>query len=300
MRILWLLAAAFLIAGPQGALAQRVSLDSVLVGDTTVVHTINLRDGTSITGRITSVGPDSVRIQMRAGTVSVARSEVRRVIETSSRQLHNGEVWFENPHASRLIFSPTAMPLRKGEGYFSDIYLFFVGAQWGITDRVSVGGGASLFPLDDFSDNVFYLTPKVTVIDAPSFTGSLGGLFGWSGAISDELNRTKGFGILYGVGSVGSRDTNLSAGLGWGYYGGSMADTPVLMLGGQARLSRRVSLITENWILRNNSETNGLYSYGLRFLGERMAVDLAFVNALSGEDGVHFPGIPIVGFAIFF
>lgn len=275
--------------------AQRVSLDSAHVSDTSVVHLLRLRDGSTLIGHVTAVAKDSVHIQTRAGAMAVARTDIREFRESPRARLKNGEYWFENPHATRLLFSPTAFPVDPGTGYFSDIYLFFVGAQYGINSRFSMGGGVSLFPTSNFGDNLFYLTPKVTLADTPHGALSLGGFLGWLGAAADE-GENGSLGILYGVASTGSRDTNLSLGLGWGYFGGEIAHTPVVMLGGQGRVSRRFSFISENWIVHTNGNTEGAISYGARFLGERMTVDLAFVNSLTDQH--FFPGWPFVGFAV--
>lgn len=282
---------------PWSAKAQRSALDAAKVGDTTVVHVVRLRDGSTIVGRIVALTPDSVRMELRAGAISFARSDVVGVREVSPTRMRGGQYWFENPHATRLLFSPTAFPLDRGEGYFSDIYLFFAGVQYGVSRQVSIGAGMSLFPASDFGDNLFYITPKVTVVDAPRVKMSLGGFLGWLGAAADE-GESGSLGIFYGVASTGTRDSNLSLGLGWGYVGGNVADTPVVMLGGQGRVSRRVSLISENWVVNTDGETEGVISYGFRFLGENLSVDLAFLNALNSEK--YFPGIPFVGFAVRF
>lgn len=71
----------------------------------------------------------------------------------------------------------------------------------------------------------------------------------------------------------------------------------MLMIGGEARIARRASLVTENYVngLCRNAE---LVSYGVRFFGDRLSVDLAFWN-LPGEE-LFFPGVPYVGFAVKF
>ena len=144
-----------------------------------------------------------------------------------------------------------------------------------------------------------YLTPKYTVVDAPRLKLSLGAFIGTAGLASNGFDANENsLGILYGVASTGTRESNLSLGLGWGYLGGEIADQPVAMIGGQGRVAKRLSLITENWIASANGRTEGVISYGVRFLGERTSVDLAFLNSLKGEK--LFPGIPFVGFAIRF
>ena len=47
------------------------------------------------------------------------------------------------------------------------------------------------------------------------------------------------------------------------------------------RASKRIGFISENWILPGVNEDGGyygIYSYGIRFLGEKISVDLAFLN----------------------
>jgi hypothetical protein len=100
------------------------------------------------------------------------------------------------------------------------------------------------------------------------------------------------FGILYGLGTIGSDDHNFTAGLGFGYAEDQFGDRPAVILGGETRVSRRMSLLAESWILPEVDEP--LIAYGTRFFGEGLAVDLAFLT-LIGDGGI-FPGIPYVGF----
>ena len=71
-------------------------------------------------------------------------------------------------------------------------------------------------------------------------------------------------GILYGVTTFGQPDASLTAGLGYGFVGGDLADRPMVMIGGEKRLTRRMALVTENWIFPGIDEP--LISYGIRFL----------------------------------
>ncbi len=86
------------------------------------------------------------------------------------------------------------------------------------------------------------------------------------------------------------------------------------MLGGAKRVSRRVSLVTENYgfwtrdqvfvscvsfpcTYRERNNFHGLMSYGIRFMGEKISTDLALWNS---TEEFRFPGIPYVGFAVKF
>lgn len=287
----------FLAAPPVGA--QRVSLDSVKVNDSTVVHAIHMREGSRIVGRIVAVTADSVRVVSASSTTTVSRGAVREVRQYAASAMHDGELWPENPHATRLLFSPTAIPLRKGEGYFSDFWLFVLSAAGGVTDRFTLGAGMTLIPGINFGDNVFYLLPKYTLVDQPRIKFAIGGLVALVGGFSSDSRDAASVGILYGVATTGTHESNLTLGAGWGYVGDQLADKPVVTLGGQHRVSKRVALISENWFLPFEGDALGFVTYGLRFLGEKLAVDFAFGNTLE-RGGQLFPGVPLLGFSVKF
>jgi hypothetical protein len=282
--------------------AQQVPLDSVRVDDPALVYAVTLANATTLVGRITMVSADSVRIASAAMTATVARREVRTVRAYPATALHDGVLWPENPHATRLLFAPTAIPLRRGEGYFADFWIFFASAATGVTDRFTLGAGMSLFPSDNFADNIFYALPKYTVVSQPKLKVALGALMAsvpWD-SNDDGSRRRQSLGILYGVATTGSRESNLTLGAGWGYVGGTLADKPVITLGGQHRATKRIALISENWFVPfDGNDVGGFVSYGVRMLGEKIAVDLALGSPVGAEE-FYFPGIPLLGFAIKF
>jgi len=289
--LLFFLCAAWLAAP---ARAQQVSLDSVNVSDAAVRHLIRLRDGSTLVGRITAVTPDSVRIRLDQGDVSLARSGIVQVRQVAPGALRNGQYWFENPHPTRLLFSSTAFPLEKGTGYYANAWLFVHTFAAGLTDRFTLGGGATTIPGLAINENLFYLLPKYTVISGPRTHLALGALVGFLPfSAGDDV--TSG-GLLYAVGTTGTRESNVSLGAAWGYVDDEVTSKPGVMLGGQGRISRRVSLISENWFIPIDGEVEGVISYGLRFLGENLSVDLAWVSAL-GEGRI---GVPWLGFAFKF
>jgi hypothetical protein len=269
---------------------------TIRIPDSTQVQVMRLRDGSSIVGRVTEIGTDTVRFVAKAGTLSIARADIAELREVATTALRKGEVWPANPNATRLLFAPTGRMLEKGEGYFNDTYLFLLSAYGGISSRFTLGGGMSVLPLDDFSDNALYVMPKIGVYASPKLNVAVGGLAGIVGGLVDE-DENASFGIVYAVGTAGSPDASITFGTGVAYAAGEIARTPVAMLGAEKRLSRRVSFVTENYLIPND-DTNTVLSYGLRFFGEKLSADLAFWNA-PGND-IPFPGVPYVAFSVKF
>ena len=295
-----------LVLGALGAAAYRVGAQQPATparqvpirvsADSTDVQVIRLRDGSSIVGRVIELSGDTVRFASAVGTLSIPRVYVTELREVEKSAVRRGEVWPANPNATRLFFAPTGRMLAKGEGYFNDTYLFLLSVQGGLSSRFTLGGGLSVIPFDDFSDNILFVTPKIGVYASPRFNLAVGGLFGYVGGLADE-GEDANLGVLYTVGTVGSPDASLTFGGGLAYTGGQFVDSPVAMLGGEVRLGRRMSFITENYLIPNE-DVNSVISYGLRFFGEKLSVDLAFWN-MPGEDAV-FPGIPYVAFSVNF
>jgi len=266
--------------------------------DSLHTHVLRTRDGSTLIGRVVAESPDTVRFESNGAFFALARSQIADLRAIEAGQLRHGEYWFPDPNRTRLFFAPTARMLAQGEGYFSDSYLLLLNVAGGVTSRFTMGGGLSIFPSTNPQNNVFYLTPKVGLIEEPNFGLAAGALVGFAGFEGIE-GKDRSFGILYGVGSVGSSDSHLDVGAGWGYAGGRVSGDPAIMIGGATRVSRRVSLLTENYFVPSVSD-NALVSYGVRFFGEKLSVDLAFANAVGPNTTFLFPGVPYIAFALKF
>lgn len=273
---------------PSSASAQGAGADST--GGTAPTHMLRTRDGATMIGRLVGETADTVRFQTPGGMLVLSRTSVAELRRIDPRNVHHGEYWPADPHATRLFFAPTGRTMKKRETYFSDTYLFFLDFVTGVTDRITMGGGFSVFPSSDFSNNVFYLEPKVGVIQGEDFNVSVGALVGFAGKESGSA------GILYGMATKGGPDLSLSAGAGWGYFKNKVGSQPMVMIGGAARVSRRISLMSENYVFSGDAN-HALLSYGVRIMGERLSVDLAFLNVAGGGDNFIFPGVPFLAFA---
>lgn len=287
--ILCLTVAGSLAAQERGDSTPRDSLRS---------HLLRTRDGSTFIGRVISETADSVRFESVGTVFSLSRSQIAELHTIDPAQLKGNEYWFPDPNRTRLFFAPTGRMLAKGEGYFSDTYLFLVNVAGGVTPNFTMGGGMSLVPSQNPQNNIFYLTPKIGLVERPNFALAAGALVGFAGFEGLE-SQDRSFGILYGVGSYGSADNHLDFGAGWGYAGGKISGDPALMIGGATRVSRRVSLLTENYFVPSVSN-NALVSYGFRFFGEKLSVDLAFANLVGQGTELFFPGVPYIAFAVKF
>jgi len=243
-------------------------------------------------GRIVEYDESEIQFETYFGKVTIPISKIKEIKEVPISSIRKGHYWFSNPNATRLYFAPTARMLKQGEGYFADYYLFFPGVTYGMTDNITVGGGMSIFPGVDPDEQLLYFTPKVGLKTSEKFDFAVGALL--TRVPFDDVASTAG--ILYGVGTYGTSNGSITAGFGYGFIDNDVAEKPMLMVGGEKRLTRHTAFVTENWVFPGLDQP--LISYGFRFFGERLSVDLAFVNLL-GKDAI-FPGMPYVDFVFNF
>jgi len=201
--------------------------------------------------------------------------------------------WPAEPNPTQLLFAPTGRMLDPGATSFGDTYLLFVHADHGITGAFSLGGGMSMVPTTHFTDNVFYLTPKIGLVRSANFNLAAGALVGFAGHARGSA------GALYAVATSGGPDASLTYGVGWFYSENRVSSQPGLIVGGLKRLGRNVAFISENYVTAGH-DNGALVSYGVRLFGDRLSVDLAFWNAVARNADRYFPGIPYLAFAMKF
>ncbi|MCW4042924.1 MAG: hypothetical protein NWE90_04285 [Candidatus Bathyarchaeota archaeon] len=265
------------------------STNNLKIPDPNYIQILTTTDGSTLIGRIIEIGETEIQFETDLGKLTIPILKIIEIKEVPLSLIKEGKYWFPNPNATRLFFASTGRSLKKGNWYFADYYLFFPMFAYGITDNITIAGGASLFPGSGVTQ-LYYFTPKVGLISRDNFSFSTGvmvvKLLGFDNA------ETPFVGILYGVGTLGSTDASFTAGLGWGFVDTDIADKPMVMLGGEVRTARNISFVTENWMLPGVDQP--LISYGLRLFGEKLSVDLAFISTI-GKD-MFFPGIPYIDF----
>ena len=263
------------------------------VPDSGKTQIITLNDGSTLTGKITKVNVDSIAFTTQMGEMTISIDKIVEIKEVASSSFKGGKFWFPNPNQTRLYLSPTGRMLKKGQGYFSDLLLFFPSVSFGVTDNITLGGGVSLFPGVDIDKQLYYLIPKIG-FNAGKNVAIAGSvlIMRIPGFDDDGFDTPKSMGIVFGTCTIGGEDNSFTFGVGHGYVGDEFAESPAVLFGGEYRIARRLSLVSENW--KFPDVDNPLISYGLRFFGESISVDLALFNVLS-ED-FFFPGIPMVGF----
>jgi hypothetical protein len=237
-----------------------------------------------------------------AGVICFPANLISRITPYALFASRKGSIWFANPNATRYFFAPSAIPLKKKEGYFQNAYIIGNSVNVGITDNITIGGGV-VIPF------LFYITPKISYKLTERFYAGAGVLFTQSFISDMGLSA----GIAYGLATYGTPEHNMTLGAGYGFASFdnkySATPGPIATVNGMTRVSKKISLVTENWMIPRagynkevliKSETGSewietLYekknfysvalSFGLRFMpNNAISIDFSVVNIAPDPD----------------
>jgi len=264
-----------------------------------ITQILKISDGATLTGKITQIGETEITFETSMGELTIAIANIEEIREVKSSSFKKGGYWFPNPNRTRLYIAPTGRMLNSREGFFADADLFFPSFAYGLTDFITIGGGMTLIPGVALDKQILYISPKIGVSAGEKYSLAVSGSWFSIPDYSDDIfdtdddeSKNINVGMIFGVGTYGSDDNSITLGLGYGFGEGETTSEPVVIFGGEFRFARRMSFVTENWKFPNIDQPLG--SYGIRFLGEKLSVDLAFYAPLG--DDFFFPGIPFVDF----
>ena len=231
-----------------------------------------LVDGTVLVGILSEQSEVRVSLITLAGVrFELQRSDIRSLSPASGSVVDN-QFWRADPSSTRLFFTTTGRSLSRGEGYAGVYLLVLPFAAVGVTDKLTVAGGAPIL----FGEvQPAYLAPKLQIFRNATTQIALGTLM----LLGDDFN----VGVAYGVGTLGSPDVAVTGGIGFGYAGSDFSKNAVGMLGFERRVSGSIKLISENYYLPIDGGSL-LASAGIRILGKSLTGDIGLAGLLVGHD----------------
>ncbi len=261
----------------------QIAVDSLTMGQTIEVE---MHNGEEFRGVYQGLSGRALVLVTTNGEIRLIMQNVKQISEYDPNSLYV----FQNPNETRYFFAPSAIPLRKGEGYYQNTMLSLNFVNVGVTDNVSIGGGLEL--ISTFAGSpIWFLTPKVGFkVDDKSHVGA--------GALVAGLAGEGAFTLTYGVYTYGSSDSNITLGIGYGWSDGE--GFPTFTLSGMHRVSNSVSLMSENYLLSDGSQDLFFSIQGLRFLTRRSSFDVGLIVSPELFEDVGIPTFPYVGYVRYF
>lgn len=256
------------------------------------LYRVTLRSGTTFAGTLRAVRPLELEFTTSdPGAVVIARDQITQmelVPQTETKDALRHPTWGYVGNGTRVFFAPTARNLQAGEGYAQTIDLFLLGVNYGLTDNFSVGLLASAIPGIGLGNQFVAITPKVSFPVSKTLSVGAGVLYARIPNFDSEFNGY-GAGVAYGLATVGSADNNLTFGLGYGFTGGNTDEqgfgkSPVAVLSGATRVSKRLSLMSENYLITSGSGgIGGLYGVRLNWARTTFGIGSFYVAPFKSE-----------------
>lgn len=268
-------------------------LKAQTISDTTLVQ-IETTDGNEFIGTILSENADNLVLKTdNFGEITIQIKNIKSRSDIAVQQIKDGKLWFANPQSTRYFWSPNSFGLKKGEGYYQNIWVLWNQFAYGVTNNLSIGGG--IIPLFLFAGTPtpVFATAKFSIpVVKNKFNLGAGAIVGTALGESDT-----GVGMIYGLSTFGNPDKNVTVGLGYGFAGGDWASSPTVNINGMFRVSGRGYFITENYIISGAGETVVMLSLGGRSIIKKAALDYGlFIPFYSDMD--TFIALPWLGFTI--
>ena len=251
------------------------------------------RDGTTIIGVYDRSENGNIYIKDIEGEeVYIPKIMVAQIHKVTEDNIKNDEYWFPNLHDTRYFFAPTGFGLKQGEGYFNNLYWIVWQAQWGVTDKLSIGGGTSYFGIPT-TLNVKY--SETLIENDLNFSA---GWF-WIGSLFWDTGDRTFVNMPFGLITKGSKENNFTLGFGYNFADNwvnnnrhleyndngnyEWIEDPVkasqritVNAGATFRASRRFSFIAEAWLF-NPRDPTLLGGPGIRYFRK--------INRVTAKNG---------------
>ncbi len=240
-------------------------------------------------GTIVSEDAREVSIRLQNGKLLIIPAyTIKSTRKLSSSTLIKGKPVFANPHPSRYFYTPSAIPMDKGEVYIQSVYGLAYQVQFGVTENFSIGATTTLLATP------LALTAKYSIkIDEKNTLafGGLAGIVGWG----TQTN----LGIGFGAFTHGTKESNVTFAAGYAWVntkednGGG--NSPMMSLSGNQRLSKNLSLMGELWYLPEVGVFFGGPCFRL-YKSKKSSYDFGIWRLGINEAHKTVPFIPVFGY----
>jgi hypothetical protein len=288
------------------AIMMLITIDAIaqqiITGEVSKTYMVTLNDGSTISGTLVSITDNEVVIQSGTiGEVRLQKANIKTMTEVSSFNEKKSGIWFTNPNPTKYLLGNSAIPLEKKSGYYQNTWIFVSSFSYGITKNISISAGFEILSILAGGEGpyAFYINPKASFEIANNFYAGANILYANTIRTVEEFG---GLATMNGFATYGNKNNNITCGIGFGWADGEFSTKPVIVISGMARASKRIGFVSENWIVPGVNEDGGyygIYSYGIRFLGEKTSIDLAFLNNPDIASEIII-GIPWLDFVINF
>jgi len=264
------------------------------VTDSTKLYKVETVDGNEYVGYIISMNPEIIRLKTASlGEITINQKDVSKLSVISKDRVSGGVISYGDLHSSRYFTTSNGYGLKKGNGYYQNMWIFYNQFGYGFTDNFSLSAGIVPLFLFAGTSSPVWVTPKISIPIKKDMVNVGAGIL--VATVMGE--NTDAFGYGYGVITFGSKNKNISFGLSYGYAGSTWADKPVVSVCFKLPAGKKGYIMAENYFLPIENENVMVTLVGGRSLIRKVALDYGLViPVISGMD--NFFAIPWLGVTV--
>lgn len=285
-----------------------MTIQARLEHDAKVAVVAEMHSGDNFYLEITAVAGKYLEGTMRNNSVRIGWWEIDQI---RIQEKATGERGLYNPNATRYLFAPSAIPLKKREGYYQNIWLGFNSINYGLTDNVSVTAGTEAATLlygalaGGVVNGFVNVKASGKVAEKVHIGGGIlaGGILAIGNKMGSASGRGLGGSLGYGIVTYGSERSNMSFSAAMGRFEGEWTKNPVFVLSGMHQINRKVGLVTENWLIRSRPNygyrtTSIAISGAMRLISNNISIDLGLVGLGSYLNPVDSDSFQLKGLSM--
>ncbi|MEM7160937.1 MAG: hypothetical protein AAF487_00725 [Bacteroidota bacterium] len=243
---------------------------------------IEMSDGSKYIGYVQSVNDNHYVLKTKNGDLKIRREFIRSIHTIN----YDGKYIYANQHYTSYFFSPSSIPLEKKKSYYQNILVTLNSVNYGLSKKFSIGGGLDVLATIA-ARPTWFINPKVGFeVGDQLYTGAS---IIVAGADQNIV------GISFASATYGSKESNLSLGLGYGFSDGELSNSPLFVASGTHRISNSIALMSENYFFINGFEGNNYFGvHGIRTISRNHNFDFGLI--IIPSISFLIPAIPMVGY----
>jgi hypothetical protein len=279
--------------------------DSVKKAEKPILIVAELKQGSTLRGKLVERRGDTLIIDVdNIGLIKLPMSQIKNIDEEGNAPKYNiiYETQVTNKYANRTLLAPTAIDNGK-VGEYNNYYLFLNHVSGGLTNNIRMGGLAIIVPDGGILAAV---TAKFSYDINDIFHVSAGGMAG--GVISEDTKIS----MVYGLGTLGNKEKNITLGIGGMRTDGEWDSKPVVLISGMYRIASNWSLTGEFFTFKRQFRTFPSSSFtpsfsfsrintvniGAKYFTNRVAINFGFFVLNSDFLDIDVIPLPILGVSV--
>lgn len=261
-------------------------------------------DGNVYIGKLLKETDKTIRIKTEsAGNITIKKKKIKSIdfdyIQSNKTGIKLKKSKAFRDYSYRYFLGTSGYNLKKGEGYYANTMLFYNDFNYGLSNYFSIGAGTiPLFLFNGAPTPIWIKTKVSTPLVKNKFNVGGGAMFGT--VIGEDID-FEGIPIwLYAVGTLGSKNNNITLSVNYVYGGGGEWIPAFFTLSGKYKISSRTFLMGDSYFSYGGYDDGFITLLGGRTMFRGITLDYGGIIPIFGDFDFGLYIFPYLGIKLGF